>query len=293
MGLAWQQGPLAVRSVGHFLTPDPLPDRLLFVEPLRRRMRVRFGGSWIADSEDVLLLHEPGHYPVAFFPASSVIAEALKIEERVTQHHELGPTRWFTVRAGEAESPRAAWEYTAVPEHARALANRLAFAWRAMDAFYEEDERIVGHAADPYHRNDIRQTSRHLVVKDSDRVIADSTRPLVLFESGFAPRWYVPREDVDESALTPASGQTFCPYKGLASYYDIGDRAGAAWYYPEAWPEASRVRNMISFEPDKIDVYLDDKQLHLEPGQTVIAHGVDRGLDPDEILHRGDSGPRE
>ena len=106
-----------------------------------------------------------------------------------------------------------------------------------MDAFYEEDERIVGHAADAYHRIDIRQTSRHLVVKDGDRLIADTRRPLVLFESGFAPRWYVPREDIDESALTPAEGQTFCPYKGLASYYDIGDRKRAAWYYPQAWPE--------------------------------------------------------
>ena len=53
MGLAWQQGPLSTRSVGRFLTPEPLPGRLLFAEPLRRRMRVRFGGEWIADSEDV------------------------------------------------------------------------------------------------------------------------------------------------------------------------------------------------------------------------------------------------
>ena len=37
-----------------------------------------------------------------------------------------------------------------------AIDDRVAFSWRAMDAFYEEDERIVGHAADPYHRNDIR-----------------------------------------------------------------------------------------------------------------------------------------
>jgi hypothetical protein len=33
-----------------------------------------------------------------------------------------------------------------------------------MDAFYEEDERILGHAADPYHRIDIRRTSRHHAV---------------------------------------------------------------------------------------------------------------------------------
>jgi hypothetical protein len=63
MGLAWQQGPLATGSVGHFLTPQPLPERLVFAEPLRRRMRVRFGGQWIADSQDVVLLHEPGRCP--------------------------------------------------------------------------------------------------------------------------------------------------------------------------------------------------------------------------------------
>jgi uncharacterized protein (DUF427 family) len=35
----------------------------VFAEPLRRRMRVRFGGQWIADSQDVVLLHEPGRCP--------------------------------------------------------------------------------------------------------------------------------------------------------------------------------------------------------------------------------------
>ena len=51
MGLAWQQGPLATGSVGRFLVAEPLPQRLLFAEPLRRRMRVMFDGEWIADSE--------------------------------------------------------------------------------------------------------------------------------------------------------------------------------------------------------------------------------------------------
>lgn len=55
MGLAWQQGPLATGSIGHFLTAQPMPARLLFVEPLRRRMRVRFADRWIAESEDVVL----------------------------------------------------------------------------------------------------------------------------------------------------------------------------------------------------------------------------------------------
>ena len=150
--------------------------------------------------------------------------------------------------------------------------------------FTKKTSVFVGHAADFYHRIDIRATSRHLVVRDGDQVIADTRRPLALYESGFAPRWYVTRGDVVESALEPVEGQTFCPYKGLASYYNIGDHKRAAWSYLNAWPEVGRVSTLVSFEPDKIDVYLDGKQLHLEPGQTVISHGVDRGLDPDEIL---------
>src|SRR5437764_76249 len=166
MGLSWQQGPLAPGAVGRFLVPDPLPDRMLFAEPLRRRMRVRFGGSWIADSEDVVLLHDPG-------------------------------------------------------------------------------------------------------------------RPLALYESGFAPRWYVPRDDVDQAALSPADGQTFCPYKGLASYYDIGGAPRAAWSYEDAWTEVRRVCGLISFEPDKVEVDHDGTRLRLEPGQSVIPHGGDREPTPD------------
>ena len=284
MGLAWQQGPLGVGAVGHFLTAQPLPERLLYAEPLRRRMRVQLSEEWVADSENVVLLHEPGRYPVAYFPRADIRDDLLVAEDRITPHGELGDMAWYTVSLGERQIPHAAWEHITLPDYAGDLAGRVAFAWRAMDAFYEEDERILGHAADPYHRIDIRSTARHLVVRDGDRVVADSHRPLALYESGFAPRWYVPRADIDETALEPVDGQTFCPYKGLADYYTVGEHRRAAWSYVNAWSGVDRVSNMVSFEPDKVEVSLDDRRLHLEPGQTVVAHGVDRGLDPDEVL---------
>jgi uncharacterized protein (DUF427 family) len=283
MGLAWQQGPLAPGAIGRFLVPGPLPPRLLYAEPLRRRMRVRFAGTWIADSDDVTLLHEPGRYPVAYFPAGDIADGVLEPSEHTTRHQDLGPTSWYTVRAGEHAVRRAAWQHTGLPGYAGELKGRVAFAWRAMDAFYEEDERIVGHAADMYHRIDIRQASRHLVVRHADRVVADTARPLALYESGFAPRWYVPRADVDDSALTAVQGQTFCPYKGLCGYFDIGDAHRAAWSYAEPYTEVRRVSGLISFEPDKVEVSLDGTRLRLEPGQTVIPHGPDRDLTTDEV----------
>jgi uncharacterized protein (DUF427 family) len=287
MGLAWQQGPIAPGAIGRFLVPAPLPERLLFAEPLRRRMRVRFGDAWIADSEDVVLLHEPGRYPVAYFPLGDVLPDVLSPRTHTTQHRDFGATSWYTVRAGQQSKDRAAWQHTALPDHAGELKERVAFAWRSMDAFYEEDDRIVGHAADQYHRIDIRTTSRRLVVRHGDELIADTSRPLALFESGFAPRWYVPRADVNESALATVEFQTFCPYKGACSYYDVGDAHHAAWSYLDAWPEVGAVAGFISFEADQVEVSLDGKRMRPEPGQSVISHGVDRDLSLDEALPGG------
>ncbi len=287
MGLAWQQGPLAPGAIGTFLVPDPLPERLLYAEPLRRRMRVMFGGSWIAQSDDVVLLHEPGRYPVAYFPKADIITDGMLPSDRITNHRELGRTAWYAVRVGDSEAHRGAWEHTALPLFAAVLADRVAFAWHAMDAFYEEDERIVGHAADAYHRIDIRRSSRQLTVRAGATLVAESDRPMVLYESGFAPRWYVPDEDVTRSRLQSVQRQTFCPYKGLCSYWDIGDRTRAAWSYLQPYREVARISGLTSFEPDKIDVFLDGIQVRSEPGQTVIPHGADRGLTPEEA-----EGPR-
>ena len=153
------------------------------------------------------------------------------------------------MQAGGHSQPRAAWQHTELPDYASELTGRAAFAWRAMDACYEEDERIACHAADPCHRIDSRQTSRQLTVRYQDRVIADSRRPLALYESGFAPRWYVPRA---EAALTPADGQTFCPYKGLASYYDIAGARRAAWSYADAWTEVRRISGLVHLDGTRL-----------------------------------------
>jgi uncharacterized protein (DUF427 family) len=162
---------------------------------------------------------KPGRYPVADFPIADFADGALRPTDRRTGHAELGETAWFEVVGENREAARGAWQHVALPDHAAILSGKVALAWHAMDAFYEEADRILGHAADAYHRIDVRHTSRHLVVRAGDRVVADTTSPLVLYESGFAPRWYVPRDDVVAEALTTVDLRTFCPYKGIASYY--------------------------------------------------------------------------
>jgi uncharacterized protein (DUF427 family) len=261
-----------------------MPERLIFAEPLRRRMSVELGGSIVARSDDVVLLFEPGLYPVAYFPLGDIAADVLQATDHRTTHPDLGETKWFDVVGGDGHvAPRAAWQHVDPPPQAAAFRDHVAFAWRKMDAFYEEDERILGHAADPYHRIDIRRSSRHLVVRKDNQLIADTHAPLVLYESGFAPRWYVPRADVVAEALHPVKEQTFCPYKGLASYYSIGDARHAAWSYRAPFEEMARIADLVSFEPDQVEITIDGEKLEPVPGQTVLPHGPDRNLSVDEV----------
>ena len=277
MGLSWQQGPIGRNSNGQFLVPD-MPERVLYAEPLRRRMRAELGGRTVVQSDDAVILFEPGRYPVAYFPTEDFAEGALRPTNHRTTHAELGQTAWFEVAGGTRTAARGAWQHVALPEHAAILRGKVALAWRAMDAVYEEDDRILGHAADPYHRIDIRHSSRHLVVRAGERVVAETTRPLVLYESGFAPRWYVPRDDVVADELAPTELQTFCPYKGIASYYAIDGVENAAWSYRAPFDEMAAIGDLVSFEPDRVKVTLDGKRLELEPGQNVVAHGADRNL---------------
>jgi uncharacterized protein (DUF427 family) len=281
MGLSWQQGPLGRNPNGKFLTPG-MPERVLYAEPLRRRLRAELGGRTVVQSDDAVVLFEPGRYPVAYFPLADFTAGVLRPTDHRSEHRDLGATAWFEVIGGTRQAARGAWQHIALPDHAAILEGKVALAWRAMDGFYEEDDRILGHAADPYHRIDIRRTSRHLVVRAGDRVVADTTDPLVVYESGFAARWYVPRADVVAEALAPVDLQTFCPYKGIASYYDIDGSRQAAWSYRAPFDEVAAIGDLVSFEPDKVEVTLDGKRLKLEPGQKVISHGIDRNLSIDE-----------
>ena len=142
--MSWQQGPLGRNPNGQFLVPD-MPERVLYAEPLRRRLRAELDERIVVQSDDAVLLFEPGRYPVAYFPLREFAPGVLVPTDRRTTHADLGETAWFEV----AGRPRAAWQHVAPPAHASILADHVALAWRAMDGFYEEDERILGHAADP------------------------------------------------------------------------------------------------------------------------------------------------
>jgi len=102
----------------------------------------------------------------------------------------------------------------------------MAFRFDAMDDWLEEDEPILGHPRDPYHRVDVRQGSDHVRVLAGGEILADTARPKLLFETGLPTRWYIPPQDVRTGLLIESDTTTVCPYKGRARYRSLaaGDR---------------------------------------------------------------------
>lgn len=246
------------------------------VEGTPRRIRVRLGDRLVADSTRALLLvqYGPGGLPTYFLPRDDVAADALGDETRGPD----GQTTW-SVRAGHARAGGAAWTHP----HPK-LAGHVTFSWRQLE-WYEEDERVVVHALDPYKRVDTRRSSRQVEIRVGGEAVARSIRPLLLFETSLPTRYYLPFADVRTECLEPSDTVTACPYKGRARYWSI--RAGgvlvsdAAWSYPDPIPENPKIRDLVCFFTERVDLVLDGvpQARTLSPWSDGTAAAIDTAAD--------------
>ena len=137
----------------------------------------------------------------------------------------------------------------------------VAFYWDKVDAWFEEDEEVFGHAKDPYKRVDCLQSSRRVTVVVNGETIAETNSPVILLETGLPPRFYLPKQDVQQDALRPSDKVMQSPYKGEARYYSVF--AGGevfpdlAWYYRYPTAEAAKIANRVCFPQGKVDLYVD------------------------------------
>jgi uncharacterized protein (DUF427 family) len=136
----------------------------------------------------------------------------------------------------------------------------VTFSWRQLE-WYEEDEQVFVHARDPYKRIDALRSSRRVEIRVGGEVVADSVRPLLLFETGLPTRYYLPFSDVRTACLEASDTVTRCPYKGVARYWSV--RAGgvlvpdAAWSYPDPIPENPKIRDLVCFYTEHVDLVVD------------------------------------
>ena len=198
-------------------------------QPTAKRLRALVDGHVVADTCDGLLVWEP----TRVVPAYAIAEKDISME--------LIPTEAVRV----LDDPD-------LERHV--LLDFAAFDW------LEEDEPIVGHPHDPFHRIDILRSSRHVSIELHGHTLAESSRPVLLFETLLPVRFYLPPEDVTPD-LEHSDTVTYCAYKGRASYLSLpGVRADVAWTYREPLREAEPVRDHVCFFDEHVDVTVDGQR---------------------------------
>jgi uncharacterized protein (DUF427 family) len=113
----------------------------------------------------------------------------------------------------------------------------------------------------PDHPITITPTAGRVSVKVDGRTIADTTNALTLQEASYPAVQYVPLADVDPDVLVQTDTQTYCPFKGEASYYSVrtddGEVTDAIWTYEQPYPAVVEIKEHAAFYPDKVEIIVE------------------------------------
>jgi len=229
------------------------------VEPGPRRVRAMLGGETVLDTTRAMYVWESVYYPQYYIPLADIRAELL-VAEGFRQHSPRGEVELHGLQVGEARRAHAVRVLR--DSSVAGLSSTARFEWDALDAWFEEDERVFVHPRNPYVRVDALRSTRRVRVELDGAVLAESGSPVLVFETGLPTRYYLNRTDVDFSQLTPTDTVTACPYKGTTSGYwsaRVGgeEHPDLAWSYDFPARELLPIAGLIAFYNERVDILLD------------------------------------
>lgn len=241
------------------------PEGLVW-EPSERWVRGRKGDVTVVDSRHPILVWEPGvPVPLYAFPREEVREDLLRPAKNPRAGTHTGSQIFYDLEADGELMENAAWTFPADD-----LAAHIAFEWfrrvgRGPDHWYEEEEEIFIHPRDPHKRVDAIPSSRHVQVDIGGTTVADTHRPVLLFETGLPTRYYLPREEVRLDLFEPTDHSTGCPYKGTAEYWSWSGEAevppNVVWSYPDPLPAVGAVQGLLAFYNEAVDITVDGERL--------------------------------
>lgn len=192
--------------------------------------------------------------------ASRASEDQLFPSEHTTHSPPKGDAVYWHLRVGDRTIENAAWSYPEPPPGAPPLAGYIAFFIASMDSWLEEDEPMLGHVRDPYHRIDVLSTSRDVQVSLAGELVAHSPAARVLYETGLPPRWYFDPAEV-KAELIRSDLRTRCSYKGYADYWSVhagGElHENVAWTYHQPLRDGEPVAGRVAFFNERVDLVVD------------------------------------
>jgi uncharacterized protein (DUF427 family) len=231
------------------------------IEPVPRRVRAVLAGETVLDSTRAVYVWEWPNYPQYYIPAADVRSGVL-VPERRTQHSSRGTVEVHGLRIGDVQRPHAA--KLLADSTIGGLADTVRFEWAALDAWFEEDEQVFVHPRNPYVRVDALRSTRPVRVELCGAELAESSSPVMVFETGLPTRYYINRTQVNFDHLIPSDTVTECPYKGRTTGYwsiRVGDTThpDLAWTYDFPTRQVSPIAGLIAFYNERVDIFLDGR----------------------------------
>ena len=233
------------------------------VEPVPRRIRAFLAGKKVLDTTRARYVWERPHYPQYYVPLDDVRRELL-FPERPAHPNKLGTAELHGLHVGEVERSHAARLFT--ESRLKGVSGTVRFDWKALDAWYEEDEQVFVHPRSPYVRVDALRSQRSVRVELDGLVLAESPSPVMVFETGLPTRYYFERTAINFEHLTASETVTECPYKGTTSAY-WSARVGKelhrdlAWAYDFPTRQLLPISGLIAFYNERVDLVLDEERL--------------------------------
>ena len=127
----------------------------------------------------------------------------------------------------------------------------------------------------PAHKLLMQEFPRRVRATFGGQTVVDTTRAMLLHETGLPPRVYVPIDDIRADLIQPTEHHTYCPFKGTASYWTVsaGDQQAenAIWSYPEPNQEASWLRGYAGFYWGAMDEWYDEDERVAGNGRVTCA----------------------
>lgn len=114
-------------------------------------------------------------------------------------------------------------------------------------------EKRVLHPS-PKHPITVEPNPARVLVTSGDKVIADTRAALVLREADYPPVQYIPRADADMAALQRSDHETYCPFKGDASYFSVAPGDDAVWTYEAPYDAVAEIKDHLAFYPDRVTI---------------------------------------
>ena len=126
-------------------------------------------------------------------------------------------------------------------------------------------ENAPGFVKHPDYRVKITPTDDHVRVLIGDRCLADSHRPLKVEETRHRTLWYLPMSDLDTSLIEPTDHETYCPFKGRASYWSVTGAdtrlENSIWGYRTPYEECEPLEGHVGFYTDRLTMEVNGERL--------------------------------